>query len=154
MKKNITAPRNSIKLHAKHHDDIHVISSHIQDSIVTPNSCEHNTEEKTFKLLANRFCWEKFLDPNDPIKVRVHSGIHFDHVTHVKKKNFHNHHPEKLYNLLSMQATENEITLNFSEHAALNITVEKVSCKMADLHEPYPTQFLPTHWHDNKNSFT
>ena len=145
MKKNKTTPPSSIKLHAQHHDHIHVISSHIQDSIVTPSSCVHNAEGKTFKLLANRFCWEKFLDPENPIKVRVHSGIHFDHVTQVKKKNFHHHHPEKLYNLMSMQATENEIILNFSEHAAICINVDHVSCKMADLHEPYPTQFLPTH---------
>jgi hypothetical protein len=147
MKKNKTDPLSSIKLHAQHHDQIHVISSHIQDSIVTPASCEHDVEGKTFKLLANRFCWEKFLDPEDPIKVRVHSGIHFNHVTQVKKKNFHSLHPEKLYNLMSMHASENEIILNFSEQAAICISVDQVSCKMADLHEPYPTQFLPTHTH-------
>jgi hypothetical protein len=147
MKKNKLTPLCSVKLHAQHHDDVPVISSHIQDSIIASSSCEHNAEKKTFKLIANRFCWEKFLAPEDPIKVRVNCGIHFDHVNQVKKKNFHSHHPEKLYNLMSMHASENKITLNFSEHAEICINVNQVSCKMADLHEPYPTQFLPDHSH-------
>lgn len=145
MKKDKTPPHIPLKIHAQHHDHIQIISSHIQDSIITPSSCIHNANEKTFKLLANRFCWEKFLTPTDPIKLRVHSGIHFDHVTNVRKKNFHLHHPEKTYNLMSIQATQNEIVLNFSEHSTISLEVEHISCKIADLHEPYPTQFLPHH---------
>jgi hypothetical protein len=63
----------------------------------------------------------------------------------VQKKSIHLHHPEKLYNLMSIAATENEVTLHFSGGSEICLEVKEISCKMADLHEPYPTQFLPTH---------
>lgn len=145
MKIKSTTPSDAIKLHAEHHTHINVISAHMQDAIVPASSFIHEPNEKTFKLLGNRFCWEKFLNPTDPIKFRVNAGIHFNHVKHVQKKNIHLHHPEKLYSLMTMYATENEIFLHFSELAEIRLEVEKICCKMADLHEPYPTQFLPTH---------
>lgn len=145
MKINNTSTNVPIKLHAQHHDHIQIISSHLQDSVVASSSFVHDASQQTFKMLSNRFCWEKFLNPEDPIKVRVHSGVHFDHVINIRKKNIHLHHPEKLYNLMSIQATENVVILQFSGQSEICIEVKEISCKMADLHEPYPTQFLPTH---------
>jgi len=145
MKTKNDSPHLPVKLHAQHHSHIEVISAHMQDAIVSASSLIHEADQKSFKLLGNRFCWEKFLNPDNPIKVRVHAGIHFDHVIKVKKKNIHLHHPEKLYNLMAMRAHENEVLLTFSEHAEIQLKVEQISCKMADLHEPYPTQFLPAH---------
>lgn len=145
MKTKNDSPHTPVKFHAQHHTHIDVISAHMQDAIVPSSSFIHETEQKSFKLLGNRFCWEKFLNPENPIKVRVHAGIHFDHVTNVQKKNIHLHHPERLYNLMLMEAKENEVLLKFSENGEIRLTVEKISCKMADLHEPYPTQFLPAH---------
>lgn len=142
-----SAPHVPVKLHVKHHDDMQVISSHIQDAIFTSSAFTHTPETQSFKMLGNRFCWEKFLNPENPIKARVHAGIHFDHVVSVKKQNIHQHHPEKLYNLMTISAGPSEIKLLFSNDASIHINVEKVSCKMADLHEPYPTQFLPNHTH-------
>jgi hypothetical protein len=145
MKTNKTSPHVPIKLHAQHPDHIQVISSHLQDSVVAASSFAHDTDQHTFKLLSNRFCWENFLNSTNSVKSRVHCGIHFDHVLSVRKKNIHPHHPEKFYNLLSLHATENEVTLHFSGQSEICIEVKEISCKMADLHEPYPTQFLPTH---------
>lgn len=145
MKKTTPSPHKPIKLHAQHHDHIPLIASHVQDAVIPASAFIHDSNTKTFKMLGNRFCWEKFLDPENPIKVRVQSGIHFDHVVNVKKKNVHLHHPEKLYNLMTMNASENEVILHLSEHAEIRLDVEKISCKIADLHEPYPAEFLPTH---------
>lgn len=117
----------------------------MQDAVIPSSSFIHEPDKKTFKLMGNRFCWEKFLNPKDPIKVRVTAGLHFDHVTTVQKKNIHLHHPEKIYNLMSLQATEQEVLLHFSGEGQIRLEVEKISCKMADLHDPYPTQFLPGH---------
>lgn len=138
-------PHDPVKLHAQHHSHIPVIASHMQDAIVQSSSFAHDPEQKTFKLLCNRFCWEKFLNPDNPIKVRVHAGVHFDHVEKIHKKNIHLHHPDKLYNLMTIQANEKEVHLHFSENAEIRLEVKAISCKMADLHEPYPTQFLPAH---------
>ncbi len=135
----------AIKLHATHHDHIDVISAHLQDTLVKADSLLHSEKQKTFKLLGNRFCWEHFLNPEDPIKLRVHAGVHFNHVTKVQKKNIHLHHPDKLYNLMTIRSQPNEVTLKFSEHAEIKLTVDQISCKLADLHDPYPTQFLPNH---------
>jgi hypothetical protein len=143
MKTKNDSPHIPVKLHVQHHDHIDIVSAHLQDAIVSAASFSHDPNQRFFKMLSNRFCWEKFLNPDNPIKMRVHAGIHFNHVTKVQKKNIHLHHPEKLYNLMSMQASTTEVLLKFSEHAEIRLEVEKISCKMADLHEPYPTQFLP-----------
>lgn len=147
MKKTNSLDHTPVKLHADHQDHLMVLSAHMQDAVVTAGTMTHSPEKKTFKLMGNRFCWERFLNPDNPIKLRVHAGLHFDHVKSVHKKNIHTHHPDKLYNLMAIQAQPNEITLSFSEHAEIKLHVDKVSCKLADLHEPYPTQFLPTHTH-------
>lgn len=145
MKTKTNSPFSAIKLYAQHHSHINVISAHMQDAVISSSSFIHEPDKKTFKLMGNRFCWEKFLNPTDPIKVRVNAGLHFDHVNTVQKKNIHLHHPEKLHNLMSMEASDTEVLLHFSGGCEIRLEVEKISCKMADLHEPYPTQFFPGH---------
>lgn len=145
MKKTEASLHTPVKIHAQHHDHIDIISSHVQDAVIPASAFIHDSNTKTFKLMGNRFCWERFLDPDNPIKLRVQSGIHFDHVVNVQKKNVHLHHPEKLYNLMMIKAAKNEVILHLSEHAEIRLDVEKISCKLADLHQPYPTEFLPTH---------
>lgn len=136
---------SALKVHGKKSEDLEIISSHIQDAHVLSSSFSYNSEDQTFVLLGNRFCWEHFLHPENPIKMRVHSGIHFDHVKNVHKKNIKLHHPSHVHNLLRLHEEEGCIYLTFSDQEAIRLEVGEISCKIADLHEPYPTLHAPDH---------
>jgi hypothetical protein len=137
--------KKKITLHATSHDDIHHISHHLQDSIVTTGMILHDKERKIFQMLAHRFCWENFISTDKKEKLRVHAGLHFEGVESIHKRNLCLNHPQRFLNLLSIKAKGKEILLNFSEHAQIKITVNQISCKFQDLDEPHHTDFLPSH---------
>ena len=77
-----------LSLRCEKDQDIKVISSLLQDSLVSNADIYFERTEKTFAFIANRFCWEKVSSKNPETSYyRVLSGVNIQNVISVKQKN-------------------------------------------------------------------
>ena len=75
-----------IHLYGSDIEDYEVLSALIQDAAIPTSEMKFDKVEKKFFLVCSRFSWESRLQNKD--NKRVVSGICFDNVIEVKKKNF------------------------------------------------------------------
>ena len=141
-----------LSLRCEKNQDIKVISSLLQDSLVSNADIYFERTEKTFAFIANRFCWEKVSSKNPKTSYyRVLSGINVQNVISVKQKNLiqkKNNETTLFYNLLTIEydSVSNEITLIFSQGISVKLNISKLNLFIRDLNEPYPTQQIPEHF--------
>lgn len=149
----MTVQNTPLKLKALNYKDLRVIASCLQDAILFPSLMHYHVNENVFVVLANRFCWEK--DPvvheGQKLHHRVHSGVYFSHVKRVRMNGIHpvnnQHDPHAL--LTVHGDVDGEIHLLFSGGKAICLHVEKVTCHLKDLHEPWWTHQKPEHTFKN-----
>ncbi|MBI2706854.1 MAG: DUF2948 family protein [Proteobacteria bacterium] len=139
-----------LRMIAQDGDDLHVIAACLQDALVPLSGLEYDKEGGHFHLVANRFCWECESDDKDKgisCYTRVPAGLAFHHVTEVQKKGLDLHNTSELVNLLTIHNVENGncIHLVFSGGSEIKLTVDKLSCHLKDMDEPYPTPNKPEH---------
>ncbi len=141
-----------LSLRCAREQDIKVISSLLQDSLVSNADIYFESTEKTFALIANRFCWERVSSKNfNSSYYRVLSGVNIQNVISVKQKNLiqkKNNETALFYNLLTIEydSVSNEITLVFSQGISVKLNISQLNIFMRDLDEPYPTQQIPDHF--------
>ncbi len=141
-----------LSLRCAREQDIKVISSLLQDSLVSNADIYFESTEKTFALIANRFCWERVSSKNfGSSYYRVLSGVNIQNVISVKQKNLiqkKNNETALFYNLLTIEydSVSNEITLVFSQGISVKLNISQLNIFMRDLDEPYPTQQIPDHF--------
>ena len=77
-----------LSLRCEKDQDIKVISSLLQDSLVSNADIYFERTEKTFAFIANRFCWEKVSSKNPKTSYyRVLSGINVQNVISINPFN-------------------------------------------------------------------
>ena len=141
-----------LSLRCEKDQDIKVISSLLQDSLVSNADIYFERTEKTFAFIANRFCWEKVSGKNSELSYfRVLSGVNVQNVISAKQKNLvqkKNNETALFYNLLSIEydSVSNEITLVFSQGISIKLNVSQLNIFIRDLNEPYPTKQIPEHF--------
>ena len=141
-----------LSLRCEKDQDIKVISSLLQDSLVSNADIYFERTEKTFALIANRFCWERVSSKNSDFSYyRVLSGVNIQNVISVKQKNLiqkKNNETALFYNLLTIEydSVSNEIILVFSQGISVKLNISQLNIFMRDLDEPYPTQQIPDHF--------
>ena len=147
--KIITLPKSvPMKLEAQDHEDLHLLSAHMQDALVPVTGLDFTKELSRFHLTANRFRWE--LDPHDhegaPLYFRTHCNLSFGHVERVQHKGFDLHHPTHVLSLLAIRGHEDgTVTLYCSEGATLRLYTQKIHCRLCDVGEHWPTRIRPQH---------
>ena len=141
-----------LSLRCEKDQDIKVISSLLQDSLVSNADIFFERKEKTFAFIANRFCWERVSSKNSDFSYyRVLSGVNIQNVNSVKQKNLiqkKNNETALFYNLLTIEYDNafNEITLVFSQEISVKLNISQLNIFIRDLDEPYPTQQIPDHF--------
>ncbi len=141
-----------LSLRCEKDQDIKVISSLLQDSLVSNADIYFERTQKTFAFIANRFCWERVSrKKTDFSYYRVLSGVNIQNVISVKQKNLiqkKNNETALFYNLLTIEydSVSNEITLIFSQGISVKLSISKLNIFIRDLNEPYPTQQIPEHF--------
>ena len=141
-----------LSLRCEKDQDIKVISSLLQDSLVSNADIYFERTEKTFAFIANRFCWERVSSKRyDFSYYRVLSGVNIQNVISVKQKKLiqkKNNETALFYNLLTIEydSISNEVTLVFSQGISVKLNVSKLNIFIRDLNEPYPTKQLPDHF--------
>jgi Protein of unknown function (DUF2948) len=139
-----------LKLIAKDLEDLQILAAHLQDSILPFMSMQYDPETKTFRALANRFCWEhgEMDAEGTPLYHRVHSGLEIHNVNRVLQKGFNRDNQD--YTLLTMHGEpEGAIHLVFSGGSEVRLETEDIHLRLGDVQHPWPTRKKPKHIHDH-----
>ena len=141
-----------LKLHAADAEDLQIISSILQDSLIIPQDITYFATEKRFAILLNRFCWEKrpAIDNEEKRGYRIHTGCIFNNINQVQQKGLDDARSQQILNLLVIEwhATEKAIILSFSGNISVRLITDKINCYVKDFGDPWPTCWQPQH---NKN---
>jgi len=138
-----------MKLVALDRDDIEIVSTHVQDSVVKVADILWRPAEKRLVVALNRFDWEAANGSEPPYR-RRRSALRFDRVLACKCRNVCPKEKDAVLNLLAVEFTETAspsgvITLVFSGGAALRLEVECLECELADLGPSWTTGACPAH---------
>jgi len=138
----------SMKLVAMDRDDIEVISTHVQDSVVRVADIMWHPEDKRLVVALNRFDWEA-AGCSDCNQRRL-SALRFDRVLTCKCREVSPKKKDEVLNLLAVEFAETTspsgiVTLHFSGGGALRLEVECLECELADLGPTWTTVNRPSH---------
>lgn len=137
-----------LRLHARDPQDLKVISSCVQDSLIHQGGMTYDPDQGVFSLVTNRFMWEE--DPvdheGDTLHKRTHAGLHFSHVDRVRHRSMDLKDPTKFHQLMMVHLeASNIIQLLFADMAQIQLEIQKVFCHLHDLSEPWYTHVRPSH---------
>src|SRR5262249_20641460 len=128
---------DQLKLVALDQDDVEVISTHLQDSVLKVADIRWQPSEKRLVVAVNRFDWEAAQD--DGVEYRRRRGVlGFDRVPNLKCRTVDPKNGPAVLNLLAVEFAETDppagvVTLMFSGGAALRLEVECLEVELADL---------------------
>ncbi len=141
-----------LKIKALDAEDVTVLSSILQDALVALGDIVFLAEEKRFVFVANRFVWEKCVDVTLPasaaprdVYFRVHCGVTFEAVSKVKMRGIDRTDKAGLLELLAIKPEGKAVELVFAGGAAIRLETETLLVHAADIDEPWPTQWRPSH---------
>ena len=132
-----------IHLYGSDIEDYEVLSSLIQDAAVPTSEMKFDKVDQQFFLVCSRFSWESRLQNKG--NKRIVSGICFDNVIEVKKKNFPSFNSENILNFLTLKKERGFIELIFSNNILIKLVGNNISFRIDDLNKEWPTIFSPNH---------
>ena len=132
-----------IHLYGSDIEDYEVLSSLIQDAAISISEMKFDKVEKQFFLVCSRFAWESRLQNKG--NKRIVSGICFDNVIEVKKKNFPSFNSVNILNFLTLKKVTGFIELIFSNNILIKLVGNNISFRIDDLNKEWPTIFSPNH---------
>ena len=132
-----------IHLYGSDIEDYEVLSSLIQDAAFPTSEMKFDKVERQFFLVCSRFSWESKLQNKG--NKRIVSGICFDNVIEVKKKNFPSFNSENILNFLTLKKERGFIELIFSNNILIKLVGNNISFRIDDLNKEWPTIFSPNH---------
>ena len=141
-----------LKLFALDRDDLEVVSTHVQESVVSVSDIHWRPTEKRLLMLINRFDWEE-AQCDSPQYHRRRTALRFDRVTACRCRNIACKDKSTILNLLAVDfvATTGPagvVTLTFSGDMALRLEVECLEAELADLGPVWETTVRPVHSDD------
>ena len=139
----MTTMTQPLRLKAADREDLLVIAACVQDALVLVDDLVYRPEERRFLMVVNRFLWEA--RKGEAGGERVTAGLTFEGVGAVKRRALDRRQGEGILSLLTVQAEPGAILLEFSGGAGIRLEVEAIDCRLADLGEPWPTQWQPQH---------
>lgn len=136
-----------LKLVALDADDLAIVSAHLQDAVLKMADIVYLPGEKRFALALRRFDWEGAVHGQ---RRRRLAALHFDRVLAVRSAKLDKNDAGKVLNLLAITFEQNDepagdVTLHFSEGAAIRLSVECVEAQMKDLGPVWEAVATPGH---------
>jgi len=137
-----------LKLVALDTDDLAVVSTHVQDSIVKVGDILWRPAEKRVVVVVNRFDWEN-AQSGAQYRRRL-AALRFERVNAFKARNVKPSDKDRVLNLLTVEfegsdAPAGRVTFIFSGGSALQLEVECLECELADLGPVWATAACPAH---------
>ena len=135
---------DALKLIAQDDEQLTVISSLAQDSIIKTNEMGYDKKNKRFALLMNRYRHEE----ENPSRIRT--AIHFDFVDSVKSVGIDKHSSDDILVLLAIRfesklKPSGSIFLEFSNNKSVTVDVESIEAFLTDMGEPWKIPNKPVH---------
>jgi hypothetical protein len=136
-----------LKLIALDADDLAVLSAHLQDAVLKVADIAWRPSEGRFAIAARRFDWQ---GAQAGQKRRRLAALHFERVAAVRSNRIDKASPDMVLNLLAITFSEGdapagEITLTFSDGAAIRLEVECIEAQMKDLGPIWEAAAMPGH---------
>ena len=132
-----------LSLLARDAPDLAVISSMLQDAIVTVADMVYPETEQSFILVINRFRWEA--PTYEAAGERINAGLRFDRVQRVQFRKIDREHRERFAVLLSVAYDSGFVMIRFSGDGAVRLEVSELLCALSDFDEAWPTIWRPEH---------
>jgi hypothetical protein len=143
-----------LKLVALDHDDIGVISAHVQDALVRTGDVFWQAQEHRFVMALNRFDWMTAIDAKDlqsPDYRRCRTALRFERVLSCKCRGLDQFDKNARLNLLAVEFSPTDVpagvvTLTFSGGGVIRLEVECLEAELVDLGEVYAANLCPDHF--------
>ena len=148
-----------LKLLARDVDDIEVLSTLLQDSIIFGGDMTFANKLNEFVFVANRFCWELRASADltgsdgSPLHKRRLCGVRISYVCSTQ----HHKWPPKRYgamfNLLALRHIDMAgksderamLQFEFSGGSSLRLKISEIDIALEDIDAGYPTSLQPGH---------
>ena len=135
---------NILKLIAQNDEQLTILSSLAQDSIIKSNEMGYDKKNKRFALLMNRYRHEE----DNPSRIRT--AIHFDYVNSVKSVGIDKQSEDDILVLLAIRFEDKSkpsglIFLEFSNNKSISFDVESIEAFLTDMGEPWKIPKKPVH---------
>ena len=133
-----------LKLIAQDDEQLTILSSLAQDSIIKSNEMGYDKKNKRFALLMNRYRHEE----DNPSRIRT--AIHFDYVESIKSVGIDKESKDEILVLLAIRfeiksKPSGSIFLEFSDNKSISFDVESVEAFLTDMGEPWKISNRPDH---------
>jgi len=139
----------TLKLKAEDKDDLVVLSSLLQDSVLKVQEMSYLPSANRFAAVFNRFIWEGEGEKRKRTHARVRSGLHFDTVRAVKAKNVPFLEKDHVLELLAIEhsagETQDHILLTFAGGGQVRLDVEAIDVQLCDMGMAWVTKNKPAH---------
>ena len=138
-----------LKLFALDKDDLDIVSTHLQDSVVKVADIHWRPSEKRLVMLLNRFDWEEAHCANPNFR-RRRTALRFDRVNACQCRHVMPHDKDAVLNLLAIDfvatgTPAGALKLTFSGDAELRLEVECIEVELTDLGPAWETTLRPVH---------
>ena len=138
---------SNLKLIAQDEEQLTIISSLTQDSIIKTNEMGYDNKTKRFALLMNRYSHEE----EDPSRIRC--AIHFDYADSVKSIGIEKQSNDEILVLLAIRfeskvKPSGSIFLEFSNNKSITIDVESIEAFLTDMGDSWKIPNKPVHEED------
>ena len=139
-----------LKLCAVDEEDLAVLSAHTQDAVLKVGDMVHLPQEGRFAVAMNRFIWEKAADGKRKAYERRRSVLSFDRVRTVRSSRIDRKRPDAVLELLAVSfetadTPAGKVTLVFAGGGAVQLDVEVIEARLADLGAAWATSAKPEH---------
>jgi hypothetical protein len=124
-------------------NDLMVVSSMLQDGIVSLEDMAYLENECAFVMVVNRFQWEQ--PASDAAGERIHSGVRFDKVKRVQYRNVDRQARNRFSAILSIAYVDGIVGIYFSGNGTVLLEVDELHCALQDFDNPWPTIWRPEH---------
>ena len=146
-----------LRLSVSDTEDLTVISSRLQDSLIKLSEMKFLPAEQQFLFVANRFLWERGDEENsgsgdEKVYERVHCGVCFENVTAARQKGLNRDRAGQIVSLLSVTYEDGAVELAFSADVSIRLEVSSLFCRFQDIDQPWLTQWRPSHDLDDVES--
>jgi hypothetical protein len=142
-----------LRLAAIDEEDLAVLSAYVQDAVLKVGDMVYLPKERRFAMGMNRFGWEKVAekarDGRQPYE-RRRAALTFDRVSGVRTTGIDRRRIDAVLELLTVtfegtDAPAGRITLVFAGGGAVEIDVEVIEARLADLGSAWATRARPQH---------
>jgi hypothetical protein len=139
-----------LKLAAIDEEDLAVVSAHVQDAVLKVGDLVYLPRERRFAIGMNRYAWEHEDGKGSGGRQRRRAALVFDQVTAVRTSGVDRSQTEAVLELLAVAFEPTDppagrIVLYFAGGGAVQIDVDVIEARLADLGAAWAAKARPAH---------